>query len=107
MFFLNFQAHQCVIDKDNYRFSNIAFAQIVTILDNMIEFGLNINKVNEVIEPKIEYFKLDESLRENIKEMIDSKLNSKKVEENNKISETNINTNEENNNQINEINDID
>ena len=96
-----------VIEKDNYRFSNIAFAQIVTILDNMIEFGLNINKVNEVIEPKIEYFKLDESLRQNIKEMIDSKLNSKKVEENNKISETNINTNEENNNQINEINDID
>ena len=94
-------------DLENTRFSNIAFSQIITIADNMIEFGLDINKVNEVIEPKIEYFKLNEALRQNIKEMIDTKIKSKKKsDKSNEICKNNINNNDENNNYINEINTI-
>ena len=54
-------------DNNNNNYSKIAYGQIMTICNNMIEFGLNKNDIYKVIEPKIKYYKLDEDLINNIK----------------------------------------
>jgi len=55
------------IEDNNNNYSKIAYGQIMTICNNMIEFGLNKNDIYKVIEPKIKYYKLDEDLINNIK----------------------------------------
>ena len=55
------------IEDNNNNYSKIAYGQIMTICNNMIEFGLNKNDIYKVIEPKIQYYKLDEDLINNIK----------------------------------------
>jgi len=47
--------------------SKIAYGQIMTICNNMIEFGLNKNDIYKIIEPKIKNYKLDENSINNIK----------------------------------------
>ena len=65
-------------DNNNNNYSKIAYGQIMTICNNMIEFGLNKNDIYKVIEPKIKYYKLDEDLINNIKCVLefDNKNNS-------------------------------
>ena len=66
------------IEDNNNNYSKIAYGQIMTICNNMIEFGLNKNDIYKVIEPKIKYYKLDEDLINNIKCVLefDNKNNS-------------------------------
>ena len=45
--------------KNNY--SKLAFGQIMTICNNMLEFGFNKDEIYKIIEPKIKYYDLDEN----------------------------------------------
>ena len=58
--------------------SNIVFAQIVPMTNNMIEFGLNINIVEEIIFPLIKQYKISPEFSE----VVISVINIKKQEEN-------------------------
>ena len=52
-------------DKENEeKYSNIVFAQLVPITNNMIEFGLDVNIAEEIILPLIEKFKISPELSE-------------------------------------------
>ena len=52
-------------DKENEeKYSNIVFAQLVPITNNMIEFGLDVNIAEEIILPLIEKYKISPELSE-------------------------------------------
>ena len=52
---------------------NIAFAQILPYADNMIEFGLDKETIQEIIFPIISKYKIDKESIEMIKEIINKK----------------------------------
>ena len=82
--------------EENY--SNIVFAQLVPLNDNMIDFGVDVNIIEEIISPIIKQYKINQELAE----VIYSVINNKKLElQNNNNNNININ-NEININQINE-----
>ena len=60
------------------KLSNIVFSQLLTIIDNMIEFGCSPEKTREIIEPKINYYKLNDALKLTVNEVINSKIESEK-----------------------------
>ena len=47
-------------NENNNRYSQIAFAQLIPLTDNMIYFGLDKEVIKELINPRIEYYKLNE-----------------------------------------------
>ena len=81
--------------EENY--SNIVFAQLVPLNDNMIDFGVDVNIIEEIISPIIKQYKINQELAE----VIYSVINNKKLELQNNNNNININ-NEININQINE-----
>ena len=113
------------IEDDNIeKYNDIAFGQIVSLVNSMIDFDINIEIIKKIIEPKIEEYKLNENHRQNInlvmqnKENLNSndtniKINLDKNENNNEeeIKENiNINKNDEEENKLgneNNINNID
>ena len=80
--------------EENY--SNIVFAQLVPLNDNMIDFGIDINIIEEIISPFIKQYKISQELAE----VIYSVINNKKLELQNNNNIININ----NGNNINQIN---
>ena len=85
------------------KFSNVVFAQILTLIDNMFEFNVDSKVVKEVLEPKINYYKLNDALKHTINDVILSKqkendmikeINEKEKEEENKKREEENNKNE-------------
>ena len=60
------------------KLSNIVFSQLLTIIDNMIEFGISPEKTREIIEPKINYYKLNDALKLTVNEVLNSKIESNK-----------------------------
>ena len=111
------------------KFSNVVFAQILTLIDNMFEFNVDSNTVKEVLEPKINYYKLNDALKHTINDVILSKQKendivneikekekekeeenktkeekNKSKEKENKIKDEENKTKEEENNKINDIN---
>ena len=113
------------MEDDNIeKYNDIAFGQIVSLVNSMIDFDINIEIIKKIIEPKIEEYKLNENHRQNInlvmqnKENLNSndtniKINLDKNENNNEeeIKENiNINKNDEEDNKLgneNNINNID
>ena len=57
-------------DGENNK-SKVAFGQLMTICNNMMEFGLNKSDIYKVIESKIKDYKLDENSINNIKLVLD------------------------------------
>ena len=55
------------------KMSNIAFSQILPFADNMIEFGVDKNTIQEVVFPKMTLYKMSKDLIDTIKSVIDSK----------------------------------
>ena len=47
-------------NENNNQFSKIIFAQLIALTDNMINSGLNKEIIKELINPIIEYYKLNE-----------------------------------------------
>ena len=60
------------INNEENNSSKIAYGQILTICNNMKEFGLNKNDIYKIIEPKIKFYKLDETSINNIKCILES-----------------------------------
>ncbi len=56
-----------IIEEGKNNYSKLAFGQIMTICNNMIEFGINKDEIYQIIEPKIKYYNLDENSIEGIK----------------------------------------
>ena len=55
------------------KYSNIVFAQLVPMADNMIEFGLDINTVEEIIFPFIKQYKISPEFEEIVRSTINMK----------------------------------
>ena len=89
--------------ENELKYSNIAFSQLVPINNNMIEFGLDINIVEEIILPLIKKYKISPELSE----VITSVINCKKLElqEKKDINSNKINNHEDINNIINNFED--
>ena len=81
----------------DYKISNVVFSQVLTLIDNMFGFEMEANTIKEILEPKIKYYKLDDSLKDTINDVIITKekekviekeeLKKKKIEEENKKNE--------------------
>jgi len=82
----------CVIpedaeDKDiEESYSNIVFAQLFPMTDNMIDFGLDINIVEEIILPFINKYKISQELAVTITAVIDAKKLEQENKNENKIN---------------------
>ena len=78
-------------EKSDYKYSNIVFAQILTLIDNMFEFDLDCESIKEVLNPKISVYKLNDMLKETINDVILSKQEQKmkELEEIKKLKEEN------------------
>ena len=96
----------------NYeKYSDIAFGQIASITNSMIDFDINIKDIRSIIEPKEKLYKLNQNHIKNIELIINNKLNTNDNEEKEKIenkknnenikNDININNNEINTNHIN------
>ena len=88
----------------NYeKYNDISFGQIASIVNSMLDFNININDIRKIIEPKMNFYKLNEIHKKNIELIIDNKLNLNKNEENceNQNNSENINNNIMNNGEVN------
>ena len=82
-------------DKENEeKYGNIVFAQLMPMIDNMNEFGLDINIIEEIILPLIDKFKIIPEFAEEIK----TSINAKKKDLNNQMEKQDNIIKEENNN---------
>ena len=66
------------------KLSNIVFSQLLTLIDNMAEFGCDIQSIKETIEPKILYYKLNDTLKKTINDVLNSKNKAEKEEKSKK-----------------------
>ena len=69
-------------DKENsdYKYSNVVFAQILTLIDNMFEFDLDCETIKAVLNPKISVYKLNDNFKETINDVILAKQEQKNLE---------------------------
>ena len=96
------------------KLSNIVFSQLLTLIDNMAEFGCDLNTIKEIIEPKILYYKLNDALKITINDVLNSKIESEKekkmekenTEEKNKGENDKDNNSKDKENNIEEIKEI-
>ena len=80
-------------DENIEKYNDIAFGQIVSLVNSMIDFDINIEIIKKIIEPKIEEYKLNENHRQNINLVMQNKTNTDNNDINIKI---NIDKNENN-----------
>ena len=66
-------------ETNKTQFENIIFGQIITICNNMINFQLNKEKVYQLINPKIKDYQISQDIVDNIKNIIDNRLNEEKT----------------------------
>ena len=66
-------------DKENsdYKYSNVVFSQILTLIDNMFEFDVDSETVKEILNPKISVYKLNDEFKQTINDIIEVKKSSK------------------------------
>ena len=55
----------------------IIFSILLSLIDNMFDFGVDVNLIKEIIEPKIIFYKIDNNLRKTINDVIESKIKYK------------------------------
>ena len=56
---------------------NIIFSQLLTLIDNMFDFGADENLVKNIIEPKLIFYKIGDNLKDTINDVIGSKIKEK------------------------------
>ena len=77
-----------IIEDDIEIYNDIAFGQIVSAVNSMIDFDINKEYIKQIIEPKIVEYKLNENHKLNINLVMDNKEEPiKKENENNNIEE--------------------
>jgi len=62
------------------KISNLVFGQVLTLIDNMFEFDVEDQLIKELLGQKISYYKLNDSLKNTINEVIESKREQKKID---------------------------
>ena len=61
-------------EKDSKKkYDNIIFTHLITLADNMIEFGNDISNIKTIIKQKINYYKINEDLENMIWSILESK----------------------------------
>ena len=55
------------------KLSNLVFSQLLTLIDNMYEFDLDSKDIQEILGPKMTYYKIKDDLKNTINEVINSK----------------------------------
>ena len=79
--------------EENY--SNIVFAQLLPMADNMIDFGVDINFIEEIILPFVKKYKFSQELKEAITSIIEAKkLEAQEKNKNENKNQNEINTEE-------------
>ena len=73
-------------DENIEKYNDIAFGQIVSLVNSMIDFDINIEIIKKIIEPKIEEYKLNENHRQNINLVMQNKINTDNNDINIKIN---------------------
>ena len=58
-------------EQNENKYNNIVFGQLVPIANNMIEFGLDKEKIKEIIQEKFESYRISEDLRKIILDIIE------------------------------------
>ena len=61
------------------KYNNIVFAQLVPIADNMLEFGVTVDTIKEIIQPVIDYYSISKENAEMIYGLLEGK--KKQIEE--------------------------
>jgi hypothetical protein len=74
-----------IMEEKKKRYSKLAFGQLMTLSNNMIDFGLPSEEVYKIIEPKIKFYDLSKDSIESIKYVINYNREEKN-ENNNKIN---------------------
>lgn len=79
------------------KYSNVVFSQILTLIDNMFEFELDYNIIKDVLNPKISYYKLNDTFKKTIEDVIALKQEQKvkELEEKEKLKKE-VSENQEN-----------
>ena len=67
--------------KTKIKNDNIVFSQLLSLIENMCDFGGDEKLIREIIEPKIIFYKIEDQLKSIIYELIENKFKGK---ENNK-----------------------
>ena len=62
----------------NEKNANIIFSQLLSLIDNMSDFGVDGEMIKQIIEPKLIYYKVDDKLKATINSVIESKMKVKK-----------------------------
>ena len=87
------------LEDDLEKFNDIAFGQIISLVNSMIDFDINIVEIKKIIEPKIEEYKLNENHKKNIDLVIQNKINldnnGKKINSEIKIGDNDIHQGED------------
>ena len=69
------------LDLSSPKNENIVFSQLLSLIDNMVDFGVEGDMIKQIIEPKIESYKLSDNLKKTINEYIASKIKEKNTNE--------------------------
>ena len=94
-------------ELNNEKYKDIAFGQIASIVNSMIDFDINIKDIRSIIDSNVKLYKLNQNHKNNIELIIENKLNLNEnddmieINNNNIINnevDNNINKNEKNNN---------
>ena len=64
-----------IINENN---DNIIFSQILSLIDNMSDFGVEGEMIKQIIEPELDYYKINNNFKLTINEVIDTKIKSDK-----------------------------
>ena len=84
-------------EYNKIKFSNLAFGQIMTLSNNMLEFGLSPKLIYQVMEPKIKYYQLNQKSVETIKSVIG--LSNEEINNSSNDKEINDKENQKNENE--------
>ena len=72
-------------EYEKKKYGNLAFGQLMTLSNNMIDFRLSPEEVYKIIEPKIKFYELSEDLITSIKCVLN--INNEGKQENDNILE--------------------
>ena len=64
-------------EKSDYKYSNVVFSQILTLIDNMFQFDLDCEIIKEVLNPKISVYRLNDEFKQTINDIIEIKKEEK------------------------------
>ena len=73
--------------SSDYKLSNVVFSQLLTLIDNMAEFGCDYQTIKDIIEPKVFYYKINDNLKKTINDVLNSKFENKKEKKEEKLEQ--------------------